>query len=165
VLLESPCWAHTLLVWTYDKCGSSYDHVAPPPAVKPDDVEPVLEDWHVAGSYDQLGFRVPCVVVSPYARPDHVSSINHDHTSVLRLIETKWNIGALTAGDANASNLLDCLDFESPPAFLHPPTLPRPAIEAHPEHFYDPTMASRDKAETVEVLGHPASPRPGTEPS
>ena len=157
-VLESPCWPHTLLIWTYDECGGYYDHVPPPEAVRPDEVEPVLEDWHLPGSYDRLGFRVPCVVVSPYARPDHVSSIIHDHTSVLRLVETKWNIGALTNRDANASNLLDCLDLDGPPAFLDPPTLPRPGIEAHPEHFHDPTMASLDKAETVDVLGHHADP-------
>ena len=50
----------------------------------------------------------------------------HDHTSVLKLIETKWNLPALTYRDANADNLLDSLDFRRPPAFLDPPTLPSP---------------------------------------
>lgn len=153
-VLQSPCWPRTLMIWTYDEHGGYYDHVPPPAAVKPDDVEPRLEDWHLPGSYDRLGFRVPCVVLSPFARPDHVSHVIHDHTSVLRLIETKWNLGAFTWRDANASNLLDCLDFDSPPAFLDPPVLARPGIEAHPEHHHDPTVSSPDKAHTVDVISH-----------
>lgn len=153
-VLESPCWPRTLMIWTYDEHGGYYDHVSPPEAVKPDEVEPKLESWHLPGSYDRLGFRVPCVVLSPYARPDHVSHVIHDHTSVLRTIETKWNLGAFTWRDANASNLLDCLDFDAPPAFLDPPSLPRPGIESHPDHHHDPTLSSVDKAHTVDVISH-----------
>jgi len=66
-------------------------------------------------------------LVSPYAKPDYVSHVVSDHASVLRLVETKWNLPALTRRDANASNLLDMIDLNSPPAFLDPPTLPAPA--------------------------------------
>jgi phospholipase C len=66
-------------------------------------------------------------VVSPYARKGYVSHVVHDHTSILKLVETKWNLPALTYRDANADNLLDCLDLTSPPAFLTPPSLPAPA--------------------------------------
>ena len=51
-----------------------------------------------------------------------------DHTALLKFIETKWNIGALTYRDTNADDLLDSLDFRHPPAFLEPPTLPAPAL-------------------------------------
>ena len=85
----------------------------------------------VAGGYDRLGFRVPTVVVSPYAKRDYVSHVVHDHTSILRLIETKWNLGALTYRDANASNLLDTVDFASPPAFATPPKLADSAMPAN----------------------------------
>ncbi len=50
--------------------------------------------------YDRYGFRVPAVIVSPYARPDYVCSEVLDHTSVLRLVEEKWNLPALTARNA-----------------------------------------------------------------
>ena len=66
------------------------------------------------------------MIVSPYARKNYVSSIVHDHTSILKLIETKWNLGALTYRDANADNLLDSLDFDNAPAFAEPPTLAAP---------------------------------------
>jgi len=68
------------------------------------------------------GLRVPAVVVSPWARRGHVSSVVHDHTSLLAFVERKWNLPAMTYRDANAAPMLDFLDF-STPAFLTPPTL------------------------------------------
>jgi phospholipase C len=78
--------------------------------------------------YDRYGFRVPAVIVSPYARPGYVCSRVLDHTSVLRLVQEKWNLPPLTARDAAASTPLDALDLDSPPAFRKPPELPRPAL-------------------------------------
>ena len=60
----------------------------------------------------------------------YVSRVVRDHTAILKFIERKWNIGALTFRDANADDLSDCLDFDNPPAFLNPPTLPAPALAA-----------------------------------
>ncbi len=153
-VLASPAWPRTLLVWTYDEHGGYFDHVPPPAAVPPDDVEPRLDPEHRPGRYDRLGFRVPAVVVSPWARADHVSHVIHDHTSVLRLIETKWNLPALTRRDANASNLLDCLDLSGSPAFGDPPTLPAPALVARGEVPRGGLPAAA-KAPTVEAVGRP----------
>ena len=66
--------------------------------------------------------------MSPYARRHYVSHVVHDHTSILKLVETKWNLPALTYRDANADDLLDCVDFRGRPAFLEPPALPAPAL-------------------------------------
>ena len=78
--------------------------------------------------YDRLGFRVPAVVISPYARPGYVTSRVFDHTSLLKLVEQKWNLPPLTARDAAALAPLDALDFGNPPAFAEPPELPEPAL-------------------------------------
>ena len=78
--------------------------------------------------YDRYGFRVPAVIVSPYARPGYVTSQVFDHTSVLKLIESKWNLPPLTARDAAAAAPLDALDLDAEPAFLTPPALPAPAL-------------------------------------
>jgi phospholipase C len=118
-------WMKTLLVWCYDEGGGYFDHVPPPVAVEPDGKLP--EDggpWR----FDRLGFRVPAVVVSPYARPDYVSHVERDHTSVLKLIERKWNLPPLTRRDAAADDLLDMVDFSAPPPFAVPPELPRATI-------------------------------------
>ncbi|MCU1379270.1 MAG: Acid phosphatase [Acidimicrobiales bacterium] len=118
-------WHHTLLIWVYDEHGGYFDHVPPPPAVEPDGQPPEAGGpWR----YDRLGFRVPAVIVSPYARADYVSHVVHDHTSILKLIETKWNLPPLTSRDAQADNLLDSLDLTAPPAFAEPPVLPPPAL-------------------------------------
>src|ERR1039457_7074731 len=106
-----------------------------PPAVPPDDVEgrsaidshsrletvlrPVLpglvksKENLDAGPrrYDRYGFRGPAGVVSQSARPDYVTSEVSDHTSVLKLVEEKWNLPPLTARDAAARSPLDALDL------------------------------------------------------
>jgi phospholipase C len=151
-VMHGPGWADTLLIWTYDEHGGYYDHVAPPAAVPPDDVpgrsrvaRPSLlrsllkvlfpgyvrhAEQLVAGPdvYDTYGFRVPAVIVSPYARPGCVLSDIFDHTSVLKLIEEKWNLPALTRRDAAAASPLAALDLTARPAFLTPPELPAPAL-------------------------------------
>src|SRR5579871_742356 len=120
-------WTGTLLIWCYDEHGGYYDHVPPPPAVEPGDRPP---DAPGGGRFDRLGFRVPAVVVSPYARPGYVSHVVRDHTAVLKLIERKWNLPPLTARDAAADDLLDMVDLDAPPAFATPPVLAPPAREA-----------------------------------
>lgn len=145
-------WPDTLLIWTYDEHGGYYDHVAPPAAVPPDDVpgrslvahdswlrtvlKPLFPGYvrHCEDlvaeplTYDTYGFRVPAVIVSPYARPDCVLSEVFDHTSVLKLVEEKWNLPALTRRDAAASSPIGALDLAAPPAFIEPPKLPAPSL-------------------------------------
>jgi len=73
------------------------------------------------------GFRVPVVVVSPWSKRNHVSHAVYDHTSILKLIETKWNLPALTYRDANARDMLDFLALDAArPPFAEPPTLAAP---------------------------------------
>jgi phospholipase C len=125
-VMRGPGWPKSILVWTYDEHGGYYDHVPPPPAVPPDEVGPRLAAADVPGGYDVYGLRVPAVVVSPYARKDYLSHVVHDHTSILKLLATKFNLPALTGRDGAADALLDCLDLGSSPAFLIPPVLPAP---------------------------------------
>jgi len=128
-VLHSPSWPRTMLIVVYDEGGGYYDHVPPPTAVEPDDVPPAT---HVPpdqpGGYDQLGFRVPCIVVAPFAKAGHVSHVVYDHTSILKTIQHKWNLPPLTRRDAAAADLLDFLDLTGAPAFLQPPPLPPPAL-------------------------------------
>jgi phospholipase C len=148
-VLASPGWPRTLLIWLYDEHGGYFDHVPPPPAEPPDDVAAIgsFDRYRLlrlfkntsfgrraaaadAGpsTYDRLGFRVPAVIVSPYAKPDYVIEQVFDHTSVLKLIERKWNLPPLTRRDAVAADPLDALDLTGDPFFATPPRLPDPAI-------------------------------------
>jgi phospholipase C len=128
---HSPQWAHTALFITYDENGGIYDSVSPPSACKPDDIAPQLEgsDVGVAGDFDRYGFRVPIIVVSPYAKKAFVSHTVYDHTSITKFIEAKFKLPALGRRDANADPFTDMFDFSSPP-FATPPTFPEPAIDA-----------------------------------
>jgi phospholipase C len=133
-VMSGPKWGSTLLIWTYDEHGGYYDHVPPPAAVPPGDVGPdtVSPTWpffmHSYDGFGRYGFRVPCAVVSPWARPNYVSHRVFDHTSILKLVETKWNLPALTKRDANANNMLDMLDL-SRAAFAKPPALAKPLVD------------------------------------
>jgi phospholipase C len=151
-VMHGPGWPDTVLIWLYDEHGGYYDHVAPPPAVPPDDVagrslvahpsllrsilKPLFPGYvrHAEQlvdaplRYDRYGVRVPAVIVSPYARPDCVLSEVFDHTSVLKLVEEKWNLPALTRRDAAATSPVGALDLSGPPAFLEPPDLPAPSL-------------------------------------
>jgi phospholipase C len=69
-------------------------------------------------------------VVSPYAKKDFVSHTVYDHTSILKTVEEKWNLPALTRRDANAESLWDMVDLEGSPTFLVPPRLPGAADPA-----------------------------------
>jgi phospholipase C len=130
-VLHSPAWPRTLLIYTYDEHGGYYDHVPPPGAIPPDEIPPDLEPGDVPGGYDIYGPRVPAVIASPYSKPNAVTNVVHDHTSVLATIEAKWNLPALTYRDANARTVEDFLDLSSP-ALLEPPAIAEPPVPAEP---------------------------------
>jgi phospholipase C len=111
-IANSPNWSSTLLVLNYDEHGGYFDHVPPPVALAPDLIPPILEPGQ--SSYDgfaRYGFRVPALVVSPFSKPDWVTHVVYDHTSILAMIERKWNLPAMTFRDANANDLSDFLDL------------------------------------------------------
>jgi phospholipase C len=127
-LAASPQWLSSALFLTYDENGGLYDHVAPPKACAPDSVAPKLAAGDAPGDFAQYGFRVPLIIASAWARPHYVSHVVNDHTSILRLIELRFQLKALTARDANANGLLDMFDF-SAPSFLQAPALPAAPID------------------------------------
>ncbi|MHB1488237.1 MAG: alkaline phosphatase family protein [Acidimicrobiales bacterium] len=111
---SSPEWLRTLLVLVYDEHGGYYDHVPPPPALAPDLVPPMVQPGESPyDGFGRYGFRVPSVVVSPYAKRHYVSHVLYDHTSILAMVERKWNLPALTYRDANANDLSDFLDLKA----------------------------------------------------
>jgi phospholipase C len=122
-LMNAPTWKNTALFITYDEHGGYYDHVPPPRAIKPDDIPPMLPAGFLPGAYDRYGFRVPAIVVSPWARRHYVSHVVQDLTSITAFIERKWNLPAMTYRDANADPMTDYFDFRHKPAFAKPPHL------------------------------------------
>jgi phospholipase C len=114
-LRNGPAWNQTLLIVTYDEHGGCYDHVPPPSGAVPPD--------NSVGEYDfdftRFGPRVPTVLVSPLIPAGTVfrvpaGTMPFDHTSILKTIETLWNLPALTARDAAANDVGDVLTLTEP---------------------------------------------------
>jgi phospholipase C len=103
-VMSGPQWPYTALFFVWDEWGGFYDHVEPP----------VVERWTDGTPY-RYGHRVPCMVISPYARPGCVSHTLYSHVSLLRFAETIFDLEPLTERDANAHDLLDCFDFDQSP--------------------------------------------------
>jgi phospholipase C len=103
-VMSSPQWSTTALFLVWDDWGGFYDHVEPP----------VVERWKDSTPF-RYGHRVPCIVISPYARAGYVSHDLYSHVSLLHFAETIFGLDPLTERDAKARNMLDCFDFDQPP--------------------------------------------------
>jgi phospholipase C len=94
----SQYWSSTAIFITWDDWGGWYDHVAP----------------QIYDSYE-YGFRVPLIVVSPFAKTAYVSHVTYDFGSILRFIEEDFNVDSLGYADSRADDLSDCFDFSQAP--------------------------------------------------
>jgi phospholipase C len=122
-VFASPSWKDTAIFITYDENGGIADHVLPAPACEPDNLAPHDGNGNpFTGAFNQTGFRVPFIVISPYAKAHYVSHVVHDHTSITRFIEARFGLPALTARDANAAPPMEMFDFKNPP-FMTPPNI------------------------------------------
>jgi phospholipase C len=122
-LMNSPSWASSAFILTFDEGGGLFDHVPPPTVVKPDSIAPMLRSGDQPGDFTQAGIRIPLIVVSPWSKPHFVSHRNREITSILRLIEVRFGVSNLTARDGAADDMTEFFDFTSP-RFLTPPPLP-----------------------------------------
>jgi phospholipase C len=121
-LMKSAVWGKSAFFLTYDEGGGFYDHVAPATFTAPDNIGPFLRATDTPGDFTRGGYRVPFIAVSPWIRPGFISHTNADHTSILRFIERRFELSALTNRDGNAHDLLDMFDFSSA-AYEQPPNI------------------------------------------
>jgi phospholipase C len=131
-LMASPNWPTSALFVTWDEGGGLYDHVDPPAACVPDDLPPILADGGPAGfTFNQYGMRTALFAVSPYAKRGYVSHQVTDHAAILRFVEARFNLPAMTHRDGNAVPPFDMFDFSSPD--LTAPTLAVSIVDAGAE--------------------------------
>jgi phospholipase C len=102
---KSPYWANTAILITWDDWGGWYDHVPPK----------IVNDGITWGSGYIYGFRVPLIVVSPYAKAAYISHATHDFGSILKFTETTFDLPSLGYADAAADDLSDCFDLTQRP--------------------------------------------------
>jgi phospholipase C len=112
-LMKSKYWTDSAFVITYDEPGGWYDHVVPP----------------LQQEFEQ-GFRVPTIIVSPYAKLGYVDSTTYDVTSILKFIEYLFGLAPMTVRDESANNLLNAFDFTKPP---NPPYIPTGKYGNYPQ--------------------------------
>jgi phospholipase C len=128
-LISSPAWPDSAFILTYDEGGGLYDHQPPILVTPPDNLtEPTdLQQGDTQAYFNTTGFRVPNVVISPWSRPQTVIHLATDYTSILKLIEDRFNVPPLTKRDATTQDMADPVngffDF-SFPHLLQPPPLP-----------------------------------------
>jgi phospholipase C len=117
---KSPYWNSTAIVIVWDDWGGWYDNVKPPQLY-----------------YDGLSFRVPCLIVSPYAKPGYVSHTQYEFASILRFVEDNWGLGRLGPHDRNANSIADVFDFTKSARRFHtiPAKYSREFFEHQPESY------------------------------
>ena len=122
-LVNSPSWKDSVFFITFDEGGGFYDHVPPMKTANPDGIPPLdLRDGDPPGDFTITGFRVPVVILSPFAKPHFVSHTPMDFTAMLKFIETRFNLSSLTKRDAFQPDMTEFFDWTVPN--LNPGTAP-----------------------------------------
>lgn len=127
-LMLSPSWKDSAFILTFDEFGGFYDHVPPQPTVSPDGIPPSdLQPGDVCTNstgptcdFTYTGYRVPLIVVSPFARKNYVSHTVADYTAILKFIETRFNLLPLTNRDAAQMNMTEFFDLVNMPWQIPP---------------------------------------------
>jgi phospholipase C len=136
-LMNGPSWKDSIFVLTFDEFGGFYDHVPPQPAVSPDGIKPndLLPGVGTAPGdvctsttgptcdFVYTGYRIPLIVISPFTKKHYVSHSTADNTAILKLIETRFKLNALTKRDAAQIDMTEFFDFVNPP-WVTPPSPP-----------------------------------------
>ena len=99
----SKYWSSTAIVIVWDDWGGMYDHVPPPQL-----------------GFGGLGFRVPMLVVSPYAKRGYISHTQYEFASILKFAEDNWRLGRIGRNDRRATSIADCFDFSQAPRKFAP---------------------------------------------
>ncbi len=119
---ESKYWKSTAIVVVWDDWGGMYDHVPPPQL-----------------DYNGLGFRVPCIIVSPYAKRGYVDHTQYEFGSILKFVEQNWQLGSLGTTDVRATSIAGAFDFTQAPRPFVPVAAPKSrAFFEHEKPSYKP---------------------------
>ena len=130
--MQSSAWHDGAFIFTFDESGGLYDHVPPQPTVSPDGIKPVdLPAGYICTGitgptcdFVYTGYRIPLTVISPFAKKNYVSHTVMDSTAILKFIEERFNLPALTKRDAAQSDMSEFFDFNNP-QWTTPPIPPQ----------------------------------------
>ncbi len=136
-LMQSSSWKDSAFILTYDEFGGFYEHFPPQPQPSPDGIKPMdLQQGPPPNGPDvcvgstgptcdfvYTGYRVPLIVISPFAKKHYVSHTVADYTAWLKLVEKRFGLPSLTARDAAQMDMSEFFDFQNVP-WKVPPTPP-----------------------------------------
>jgi phospholipase C len=130
-LMASTSWKDSVFILTFDEGGGLYDHVPAHPSVSPDGIKPKdLFPADICGpntgptcDFVYTGYRLPLIVVCPYTKKHYVNHNAADYTAILKLIETRFKLPALTKRDAAQIDMTQFFNFNFPP-WMKPPNPP-----------------------------------------
>ena len=120
-VMQSKYWSSSAILVTWDDYGGFYDHVPPP----------------IVDQYGE-GFRVPTLVISPYAKHHYIDSTEYEFASMLRLAEVTFSLNTLSSRDVAAKDMLNCFDFSQAPQ----PTLVEAANFVGPANETPPSSST-----------------------
>jgi phospholipase C len=100
---QSSYWDSTAIIVVWDDWGGLYDNLAP-----------------AQHGFGGLGFRVPAIIVSPYAKPGYISPTYYEFGSILKYIEQNWSLGSLGTTDKTATSIIDCFNYSQSPIQFKP---------------------------------------------
>jgi phospholipase C len=155
---NSPQWENSVLLVVFDEHGGFYDHVRPPAAVPPGDTMTASYIQHHF-QYDQLGVRVPALVISPLIPRGVIDHTIYDHTSMLASVERLFNMKPLTKRDNAANDFLHLLSLgtprsDTPMTLNEPATNPRPlSCEEDDDQTEDKLIAMRSELRIAQRSG------------
>jgi phospholipase C len=143
-LMKSTAWHDSVFILSYDEAGGLYDHVSPFQAPAPDTILPgqcpdpnngssgYCTVGKIGGQFNVTGFRVPVMVISPFAKPHFISHVPRDYTAILAFIEQTFNVPSLTARDAfwkdPSRDMNEFFDFSTPTLLNAPNGQPWPTV-------------------------------------
>jgi phospholipase C len=145
-LAQSPQWDRCLLIISYDEHGGFYDHVSPPTTFDP------------LPEFQQLGFRVPSLVIGPHVRRGCVNALQFDHVSVLSTVTRRFGLEPLNERVAMTSDLSSAID----PLFVNDPRppAPLPPVEIRMPRTFESARPFRGgQTELFELIGRMKLPR------
>lgn len=129
-LMKSTSWKDSVFFLIYDEGGGFYDHVPPAQTVSPDGIPPLLSPNDTCATtpgptcdFVYTGFRIPNLVISPFAKPHYVDHTVIDNTAILKFIEMRFGLSSLTKRDAAQPDISFFFDFSGSPN-LTPPAPP-----------------------------------------
>ena len=169
-LMVSPSWTDSAMIFTFDEAGGLYDHVPPQPATPPGDylspfdLNPALNDICTKPgqelglgtcTFAWTGYRVPLIVISPYSVKNFVSHKVRDTTAVLKMVETRFGLPALTARDGSQLDMTEFFDFVNKP-WATAPTPPTQVTDGECS-LVPPASWNDPPALVVSISGAPGS--------